>query len=97
MSVTRNGNLNNVFATFRNDMCNMFDNLLRVGVASSLNAYNSNAKSRKRRRRRRGNSKSSSSVQSPTPKEKSEKETTPNALSVSNPKEPIGQWVPKQA
>ncbi|KAJ9545336.1 hypothetical protein OSB04_025043 [Centaurea solstitialis] len=99
MSVTRNGNLNTVFATFKNDMCNMFDNLLRFGLASSLNVHNSNAKSHKRRRRRRGNSKSSSSVQSPMPREKSKKETTPSVLlasSASNPKEPIGQWVPKQ-
>ncbi|KAJ9555952.1 hypothetical protein OSB04_010566 [Centaurea solstitialis] len=98
LSVTRNGNLNNVFATFRNDMCTMFDNLLCFGVASSLNAHNLNAKSHKRRRRRRGNSKTSSSVQSPMPKEQSEKETAPSVLPASsNPKEPIGQWVPKQA
>ncbi|KAJ9558198.1 hypothetical protein OSB04_012812 [Centaurea solstitialis] len=94
LSVTRNGNLNTVFATFRNDMCTMFDNLLRFGVASSLNAHNLNAKSHKRRRRRRGNSKTSFSVQSPMPKEKSEKETAPSVLPASsNPKEPIGQWV----
>ncbi|KAJ9560513.1 hypothetical protein OSB04_005673 [Centaurea solstitialis] len=94
LSVTRNGNLNNVFATFRNDMCTMFDNLLRFGVANSLNAHDLNAKSHKRRRRRRRNSKTSSSVQSPMPKEQSEKETAPSVLNASsNPKEPIGQWV----
>ncbi|KAJ9538185.1 hypothetical protein OSB04_030918 [Centaurea solstitialis] len=72
----------------------MFDNLLHFGLASSLNAHNSNVKSHKRRRRRRGNSKTSSSVQSLMPKEKSEKETAPSVLPASsNPKEPIGQWV----
>ncbi|KAJ9545332.1 hypothetical protein OSB04_025039 [Centaurea solstitialis] len=70
------------FDSNMNDMCTMFDNLLRFGVASSLYAHNSNAKSHKRRRRRRGNSKSSSSVQSPMPKEKSKKETPPSVSHV---------------
>ncbi|KAJ9542839.1 hypothetical protein OSB04_029345 [Centaurea solstitialis] len=76
MSVNSNRNLNDAFNAFRNDMCSMFDNILRYGVANSLNAHNSNVKSRKRKGRKRGKSKSSSSVKSPTPKEKSKKGTT---------------------
>ncbi|KAJ9561221.1 hypothetical protein OSB04_006381 [Centaurea solstitialis] len=97
MSVNRNRNLNDAFDTFRNDMCFMFDNFLRYGAAHSFNAPKSNLKSRKRRGRKRGKAKSSSSVESPTPKEKSEKGTAPTVSSISNPKEPIWQWVPKQA
>ncbi|KAJ9547087.1 hypothetical protein OSB04_019630 [Centaurea solstitialis] len=97
MSVNRNRNLNDAFDTFRNDMCFMFDNFLRYGVSNSFNASKSNVKSRKRRRRKRGKAKSFSSVESTPPKEKSEKGTAPTDLSVSNPKEPIWQWVPKQA
>ncbi|KAJ9548756.1 hypothetical protein OSB04_021299 [Centaurea solstitialis] len=97
MSVNCNRNLNDAFNTFRNDMCFMFDNFLRYGVSNSFNAPQSNVKSRKRRGRKRGKAKSYSSVKSPPPKEKSEKETTPTDISVSNPKEPIWQWVPKQA
>ncbi|KAJ9547187.1 hypothetical protein OSB04_019730 [Centaurea solstitialis] len=93
MFVNRNHNLNVAFDTFRNDMCFMFDNFLRYGVANSFNAHNSNVKSRKRRGRKRGKAKSSSSVKSPTPKEKSKKGTTPTVSSISNPKEPIWQWV----
>ncbi|KAJ9545055.1 hypothetical protein OSB04_024762 [Centaurea solstitialis] len=97
MSVNRNRNLNDAFDTFRNDMCFMFDNFLRYGVTNSFNAPKSNVKSRKRSGRKRGKAKSSSSVESPRPKEKSEKGTTPTVSSISNPKEPIWQWVPKQA
>ncbi|KAJ9542078.1 hypothetical protein OSB04_028584 [Centaurea solstitialis] len=97
MSVNRNRNLNDAFDTFYNDMCFMLDNFLRYGVANSFNATKSNVKSRKRRGRKRGKAKSSSSVESPTPKEKSEKGTAPIFSSISNPKEPIWQWVPKQA
>ncbi|KAJ9566781.1 hypothetical protein OSB04_002747 [Centaurea solstitialis] len=97
MSVNRNHNLNDAFDTFRNDMCFMFDNFLRYGVTNSFNSPKSNVKSRKRRGRKRGKAKSSSSVESPTPKEKSEKGTAPTVSSISNPKEPIWQWVPKQA
>ncbi|KAJ9561505.1 hypothetical protein OSB04_006665 [Centaurea solstitialis] len=97
MSVNSNRNLNDAFNTFRNDMCFMFDNFLRYGVPNSFYAPNSNVKSRKRRGRKRGKGKSSSSVKSPQPKEKSEKGTSPTDLSVSNPQEPIWQWVPKQA
>ncbi|KAJ9544876.1 hypothetical protein OSB04_024583 [Centaurea solstitialis] len=97
MSVNRNRNLNDAFNTFPNDMCFMFDNLLRYGVSNSFNASQSNVKSRKRWGRKRGKAKSSSSVESPPPKEKSEKGTTPTVSSISNPKEPIWQWVPKQA
>ncbi|KAJ9561554.1 hypothetical protein OSB04_006714 [Centaurea solstitialis] len=97
MSVNSNRNLNDAFNTFRNDMCFMFDNFLRYGVSNSFYAPNSNVNSRKRRGRKRGKAKSSTSVKSPQPKEKSEKGTTPTDLSVSNPQEPIWQWVPKQA
>ncbi|KAJ9566847.1 hypothetical protein OSB04_002813 [Centaurea solstitialis] len=97
MSVNSNRNLNDAFNTFRNDMYFMFDNFLRYGVPNSFYAPNSNVKSRKRRGRKRGKGKSSSSVKSPQPKEKSEKGTSPTDLSVSNPQEPIWQWVPKQA
>ncbi|KAJ9553076.1 hypothetical protein OSB04_017121 [Centaurea solstitialis] len=97
MSVNRNRNLNDAFDTFRNDMCFMFDNFLRYGVANSLNAHNSNVNSQKRKGRKRGKAKSSSSVKSPTPKEKSKKGTTPTVSSISNPKEPIWQWVLTQA
>ncbi|KAJ9544926.1 hypothetical protein OSB04_024633 [Centaurea solstitialis] len=97
MSVNCNRNLNDAFNTFRNDMCFMFDNFMRYGVSNSFYAPQSNVKSRKRKGRKRGKAKSSLSVKSPPPKEKSEKETSPTVLSVSNPKEPIWQWVPKQA
>ncbi|KAJ9544153.1 hypothetical protein OSB04_023860 [Centaurea solstitialis] len=82
MSVNRNRNLNDAFDTFRNDMCLMFDNFLRYGVANSFNAPKSNVKSQKRRGRKRGKAKSSSSVESLTPKEKSEKGTTPTVSHV---------------
>ncbi|KAJ9561602.1 LOW QUALITY PROTEIN: hypothetical protein OSB04_006762 [Centaurea solstitialis] len=93
MSVNRNRNLNDAFDTLCNDMCFMFDNFLCYGVADSLNAHNSNVKSRKRKGRKRGKAKSSSSVKSPTPKEKSKTGTTLTVSSISNPKEPIWQWV----
>ncbi|KAJ9545137.1 LOW QUALITY PROTEIN: hypothetical protein OSB04_024844 [Centaurea solstitialis] len=97
ISVNCNRNLNDAFNTFCNDMCFMFDNFLRYGVSNSFYAPQSNVKSRKRRGRKRGKVKSSSSVKSPSPMKKFEKETSPTVLSVSNPKEPIWQWVPKQA
>ncbi|KAJ9561547.1 hypothetical protein OSB04_006707 [Centaurea solstitialis] len=82
MSVNSNQNLNNYFDTFRNDMCSMFDNFLRNGVANSFNAYNSNADSRKRK----GKSNSSSLVKYPAPKEKSKKGTTPKAQLLLTPR-----------
>ncbi|KAJ9561365.1 hypothetical protein OSB04_006525 [Centaurea solstitialis] len=73
MSVNRNRNLNNVFDSFKNDVCSIFDNILRYGVANSFNAHNSNVSSRKRKGKKRGKSNSSSSVKSPAPKEKSKR------------------------
>ncbi|KAJ9536355.1 hypothetical protein OSB04_un000473 [Centaurea solstitialis] len=86
MSVNRNLNLNNVFNAFKNDMCSMFDNLLRNGVTDYFHAYNSNVNSRKRKGKKRGNSNSSSSVKSPAPKEQSKKGTAPKAVTAPNPK-----------
>ncbi|KAJ9544848.1 hypothetical protein OSB04_024555 [Centaurea solstitialis] len=97
MSVKRNQHLTHAFDSLRNDMCFMFDNFLRYGVYNSFNADVPKIKSRKRRGRKRGKGKPSSSVQSPEPKEKSEKETASTNSTVSDPKEPIWQWVPKQA
>ncbi|KAJ9544875.1 hypothetical protein OSB04_024582 [Centaurea solstitialis] len=97
MSVKRNRHLTHAFDSLRNDMCFMFDNFLRYGVYNSFNADVPKIKSRKRRGRKRGKGKPSSSVQSPKPKETSEKETASTNSIVSDPKEPIWQWVPKQA
>ncbi|KAJ9567156.1 hypothetical protein OSB04_003122 [Centaurea solstitialis] len=76
----------NAFDAFRNDMCFMFDNFLRNGVANSFNAFNSNVNYQKRKGKKKGKTNPSPSVKSPTPMEKSKRGTTPKTSVVANPK-----------
>ncbi|KAJ9544583.1 hypothetical protein OSB04_024290 [Centaurea solstitialis] len=79
----RSANSDNLTA-FKNHICSLFDNYMRVDMPGNANAYRKSGSPYRERKEKMTKQSALPPVKSPKPKEKSEKDTSPAALSVSN-------------
>ncbi|KAJ9557921.1 hypothetical protein OSB04_012535 [Centaurea solstitialis] len=93
--INRSANSDNLTA-FKNHICSLFDNYMRVDMPGNANAYSKSGSPHRERKEKMTKPNALPPVKSPKPKEKSEKDTSPVALFVSNGRTPMWQWVPKQ-
>ncbi|KAJ9561862.1 hypothetical protein OSB04_007022 [Centaurea solstitialis] len=91
----RSANSDNLTA-FKNHICSLFDNYMRVDMPGNANTYSNSGSPHRERKEKMTKQSALPPVKSSKPKEKSEKDTSPVALSVSNGRTPMWQWVPKQ-
>ncbi|KAJ9566700.1 LOW QUALITY PROTEIN: hypothetical protein OSB04_002666 [Centaurea solstitialis] len=87
----RSANSDNLTA-FKNHICSLFDNYMRVDMPGNANAYSKSGSPHRERKEKMTKQSALPPVKSPKPKEKSEKDTSPVALSVSNGRTPMWQW-----
>ncbi|KAJ9557083.1 hypothetical protein OSB04_011697 [Centaurea solstitialis] len=84
-SVNSNRSANSYNLTaFKNHICSLFDNYMRVDMPGNANAYRKSGSPYRERNKKMTKQNALPPVKSPKPKEKSEKDTSPAALSVSN-------------
>ena len=96
VNLNRSANSDN-YTAFRNHICSLFDNYMSVDMPGNANSYRKSDSPHRGRSKRKAKQSASPPVKSPKPKEKSEKDASPEALSISNSRIPMWQWVPKQA
>ncbi|KAJ9566731.1 hypothetical protein OSB04_002697 [Centaurea solstitialis] len=89
--INRSANSDNLTA-FKNHICSLFDNYMRVDMPGNANAYSKSGSPHRERKEKMTKPNALPPVKSPKPKEKSEKDTSPVALSVSNGRTPMWQW-----
>ncbi|KAJ9561267.1 hypothetical protein OSB04_006427 [Centaurea solstitialis] len=69
---------------FKNHICSLFDNYMRVDMPGNANAYRKSGSPHRERKEKMTKQSALPPVKSPKPKEKSEKDTSPAALSGSH-------------
>ncbi|KAJ9556919.1 hypothetical protein OSB04_011533 [Centaurea solstitialis] len=79
----RSANSDNLTA-FKNHICSLFDNYMRVDMPGNANAYRKSGSPHRERKEKMTKQSALPSVKSPKPKEKSEKDTSTVALSGSH-------------
>ncbi|KAJ9561899.1 hypothetical protein OSB04_007059 [Centaurea solstitialis] len=85
VNTNRSADSDNLTA-FRNHICSLFDNYIRVDMPGNANTYRKSGSHHQGRNKKMAKQSALPLVKSPKPKEKSEKDTSPAALYVSNDK-----------